>query len=172
VRWKRQIQDDHLPKVRLLRKYIVKGLLILPVYRVLVKNICLMGCAHRASSEAKLPTDVGTVRISRGFQRSGPKNWTVGFSRIPLPRTGPVAAFPPWWLLSAPQAAALLNIKPATLQSWRIRGEDPDPVPPRHLHSIQGNPVYCRYGRYATFGREPHPDLVSRSLSRTNAFTF
>lgn len=53
---------------------------------------------------------------------------------------------PPWWLLSAPQAAALLNIKSATLQSWRIRGEGPDPVPPMYLHPTQGNPVYYRYG--------------------------
>jgi hypothetical protein len=53
---------------------------------------------------------------------------------------------PPWWLVSAPQAAALLNIKPATLQSWRIRGEGPEPVPPMYLHPTQGNPVYYRYG--------------------------
>ncbi|MDR6266599.1 helix-turn-helix domain-containing protein [Roseobacter sp. N2S] len=53
---------------------------------------------------------------------------------------------PPWWLLPSPQAAALLNIKPATLQSWRIRGEGPDPVPPMYLHPTQGDPMYYRYG--------------------------
>lgn len=53
---------------------------------------------------------------------------------------------PPWWLLPAPQAAALLNIKPATLQSWRVRGEGPDQVPPMYLFPTQGNPVYYRYG--------------------------
>lgn len=53
---------------------------------------------------------------------------------------------PPWWLLPSPQAAALLNIKPATLQSWRIRGEGPEPVPPMYLHPTQGDPMYYRYG--------------------------
>ena len=47
---------------------------------------------------------------------------------------------PPWWLLPSPQAAAFLNIKPATLQSWRIRGEGPEPVPPRDV--VQ----FCRGG--------------------------
>lgn len=53
---------------------------------------------------------------------------------------------PPWWLLPSPQAAAFLNIKPATLQSWRIRGEGPNPVPPMYLHPTQGDPMYYRYG--------------------------
>ena len=53
---------------------------------------------------------------------------------------------PPWWLLPSPQAAALLNIKPATLQSWRIRGEGPEPVPPMYLLPTQGDPMYYRYG--------------------------
>lgn len=53
---------------------------------------------------------------------------------------------PPWWLLPSPQAAALLNIKPATLQGWRIRGEGPEPVPPMYLLPTQGNPMYYRYG--------------------------
>ncbi len=53
---------------------------------------------------------------------------------------------PPWWLLPSPQAAALLNIKPATLQNWRIRGEGPEPVPPMYLHPTQGDPMYYRYG--------------------------
>ncbi len=53
---------------------------------------------------------------------------------------------PPWWLLPSPQAAALLNVKPATLQSWRICGEGPEPVPPMYLHPTQGDPMYYRYG--------------------------
>ena len=51
---------------------------------------------------------------------------------------------PPWWLVSAPQAAALLNIKPATLQSWRIRGGGPEPVPPMYLHPTQGSRPQAR----------------------------
>jgi hypothetical protein len=53
---------------------------------------------------------------------------------------------PPWWLLPGPQAAALLNIKPATLQQWRVRGYGPTPVPPMYLRPTQGDPLYFRYG--------------------------
>lgn len=52
---------------------------------------------------------------------------------------------PPWWLLSAPQAAALLNVSPATLHAWRVRGEGPEAVPPMYLRKTQGNPIFFRY---------------------------
>lgn len=53
---------------------------------------------------------------------------------------------PPWWLLSSTDAAALLNIKPATLHSWRIRGHGPVPYPPMYLKPTQGRPLYYQYG--------------------------
>jgi hypothetical protein len=52
---------------------------------------------------------------------------------------------PPWWLLAAPRAAALLNVTSATLQNWRVRGEGPEPVPPMYLKPTQGDPIYYRY---------------------------
>lgn len=58
---------------------------------------------------------------------------------------------PPWWLLSAPQVAALLNVTSATLHNWRIRGEGPDAVPPMYLKPTQGDPVYYRYGDVRTW---------------------
>ena len=45
---------------------------------------------------------------------------------------------PPWWLLSSPQAAALINVTPATLHMWRTRGEGPPAVPPLFLKPAQG----------------------------------
>ncbi|GGD19469.1 hypothetical protein GCM10011358_00060 [Sinisalibacter lacisalsi] len=53
---------------------------------------------------------------------------------------------PPWWLLSSTDAAALLNIKPATLHSWRIRGHGPRAYPPMYLRPTQGRPLYYQYG--------------------------
>lgn len=53
---------------------------------------------------------------------------------------------PPWWLLSSTESAALLNVKPATLHSWRIRGYGPPPYPPMYLKPTQGNPLYYQYG--------------------------
>ncbi len=53
---------------------------------------------------------------------------------------------PPWWLLSSPQAAALLNVTSATLHNWRVRGEGPKPVPPMYLKPTQGDPIYYQYG--------------------------
>lgn len=53
---------------------------------------------------------------------------------------------PPWWLVSAPQAAALLNVTPATLSNWRICSEGPQAVPPMYIRPTQGNPIYYRYG--------------------------
>lgn len=53
---------------------------------------------------------------------------------------------PPWWLLSSPAAAALLNVTPATLHNWRVRGEGPAAVPPMYLRPTQGNPIYYQYG--------------------------
>lgn len=53
---------------------------------------------------------------------------------------------PPWWLVPSTAAAALLNVKPATLISWRIRGYGPPPYPPMYLKPTQGRPLYYQYG--------------------------
>ncbi|MAP15424.1 MAG: hypothetical protein CMH86_11265 [Oceanibulbus sp.] len=53
---------------------------------------------------------------------------------------------PPWWLLSSPQAAALINVTPATLHIWRTRGEGPATVPPLFLKPAQGDPIFHMYG--------------------------
>ena len=53
---------------------------------------------------------------------------------------------PPWWLITSADAATLLNIKPATLSSWRIRGHGPTPFPPMYLRATQGRPTYYQYG--------------------------
>ncbi|MGR3608690.1 MAG: helix-turn-helix transcriptional regulator [Sulfitobacter sp.] len=58
---------------------------------------------------------------------------------------------PPWWLLSSPQAAALLSVTSATLHNWRVRGEGPEPVPPMYLRKTQGNPIYYRYSNVRTW---------------------
>lgn len=58
---------------------------------------------------------------------------------------------PPWWLLSTPQAAALINLRPATLSAWRIRGEGPPIVPPMYLKPIQGNPIFYQYGAFRSW---------------------
>lgn len=52
---------------------------------------------------------------------------------------------PPWWLLSSPAAAALLNVTSATLHNWRVRGEGPTVVPPMYIRPTQGDPVYYQY---------------------------
>lgn len=61
---------------------------------------------------------------------------------------------PPWWLVSTPQAAALLNMKPATLQHWRVRGEGPEPVPPMYLRPTQGDPVYYIYANIRSWAAQ------------------
>lgn len=53
---------------------------------------------------------------------------------------------PPWWLVSSTDAAALLNVKPATLHSWRARNQGPKPFPPMYLRPTQGRPFYYQYG--------------------------
>lgn len=53
---------------------------------------------------------------------------------------------PPWWLVSSTDAAALLNLKPATLHSWRARNQGPKPFPPMYLRPTQGRPLYYQYG--------------------------
>jgi len=61
---------------------------------------------------------------------------------------------PPWWLLSSPQAAALLNVTSATLHNWRVRGEGPAAVPPMYLRSTQGDPIYYLYGLVRSWAAE------------------
>lgn len=53
---------------------------------------------------------------------------------------------PPWWLLSSPQAAALINVTSATLHVWRVKGKGPPIVPPMYLKPTQGDPVFYQYG--------------------------
>jgi hypothetical protein len=52
---------------------------------------------------------------------------------------------PPWWLLSSTQAAALINVTPATLHYWRTRGEGPTTVPSLFLKPTQGDPIFYVY---------------------------
>ncbi len=61
---------------------------------------------------------------------------------------------PPWWLLSSPQAAALINVAPATLQYWRTRGEWPAAVAPMLLKPAQGDPVFFVYGTLRSWAAE------------------
>ncbi|MDF2235108.1 hypothetical protein P2H44_21330 [Albimonas sp. CAU 1670] len=61
-----------------------------------------------------------------------------------LPEVWP--SIPPWWLLSTPQVAALINLTPATLSAWRIRGEGPPHIPSMYLKPAQGQPVFYQYG--------------------------
>jgi hypothetical protein len=61
---------------------------------------------------------------------------------------------PPWWLLSSPQAAALINVTPATLHYWRTRGEGPATVPSLFLRKTQGDPVFYIYGVLRTWAAE------------------
>lgn len=58
---------------------------------------------------------------------------------------------PPWWLVSSTDAAALLNIKPATLHSWRARDQGPKPYPPMYIRPTQGRPLYYQYGALRTW---------------------
>lgn len=57
----------------------------------------------------------------------------------------------PWWLVSSTEAAALLNVKPATLHSWRVRGFGPPVVPPMYLRPTQGKPLYYQFGALRTW---------------------
>jgi hypothetical protein len=52
----------------------------------------------------------------------------------------------PWWLLPSTEAAALLNVKPATLHTWRVRGYGPPVFPPMYVRPTQGNPLYYQFG--------------------------
>lgn len=61
---------------------------------------------------------------------------------------------PPWWLLSSPQAAALINVTPATLHYWRTRGEGPATVLPLFLKPAQGDPVFHMYGTLRSWAAE------------------
>lgn len=61
---------------------------------------------------------------------------------------------PPWWLLSSPTVAALLNVTPATLHNWRVRGEGPAAVPPMYLKPTQGDPIYYQYGVVRSWAAE------------------
>ena len=61
---------------------------------------------------------------------------------------------PPWWLLSSPQSAALINVTPATLHYWRTRGEGPETVPSLFLRKTQGDPVFYIYGVLRTWAAE------------------
>jgi hypothetical protein len=61
---------------------------------------------------------------------------------------------PPWWVLSSPQAAALLNVTSATLLNWRVRGEGPSAVPPMYLKPTQGDPIYYIYGEVRSWAAE------------------
>lgn len=61
---------------------------------------------------------------------------------------------PPWWLLSSPQAAALINVTPATLHYWRTRGEGPTAVAPLFLRPAQGDPIFHQYGTLRAWAAE------------------
>jgi hypothetical protein len=80
---------------------------------------------------------------------------------------------PPWWLLSSPQAAALLNVTSATLHNWRVRGEGVTPIPPMFLKPTQGDPIYYQYGAVRSWAAErigisySMDDQCSDFLSRT-----
>lgn len=63
-------------------------------------------------------------------------------------------AIPPWWLLSSPQAAALINVTPATLHYWRTRGEGPTTIPPLFLKPTQGDPIFHMYGILRSWAAE------------------
>ena len=52
----------------------------------------------------------------------------------------------PWWLVSSTEAAALLNVKPAALHTWRFRGFGPPVFPPMYVRPTQGCPLYFQYG--------------------------
>lgn len=49
---------------------------------------------------------------------------------------------PPWWLVSCPDAAAILNVRPATLR----RPEGPPIYPSLYLKPTRGNPFWYQYG--------------------------
>ncbi|WP_420557658.1 hypothetical protein [Roseovarius sp.] len=76
-------------------------------------------------------------------------NKHIGASLFKDTSTWPV--IPPWWLLSSPQAAALLNVTSATLQVWRVKDLGPPIVPPMYLKATQGDPVFYQYGALRTW---------------------
>ena len=61
---------------------------------------------------------------------------------------------PPWWLLSSTQAAALINVTPATLHYWRTRGEGPATVPTLFLRPTQGDPIFYVYAVLRSWAAE------------------
>ncbi|WP_288942909.1 hypothetical protein [uncultured Roseovarius sp.] len=71
-------------------------------------------------------------------------NNTMGASLFRDTSQWPV--IPPWWLLSSPQAAALINVTSATLHVWRVKGKGPRIIPPMYLKATQGDPVFYQYG--------------------------
>src|SRR6056297_1807130 len=60
-------------------------------------------------------------------------------------------SIPPWWLLSSPQVAAILDLTPATLHIWRTNGKGPKFIPPMCLKRRQGDPVYYQYSTLRTW---------------------
>lgn len=61
---------------------------------------------------------------------------------------------PPWWLLSSPQVAAILDLTPATLHIWRTKGKGPKFIPPMCLKRRQGDPVYYQYSTLRTWAAQ------------------
>ena len=57
----------------------------------------------------------------------------------------------PWWLVSSTEAAALLNVRPTTLHTWRVRGFGPPVFPPMYIWPTQGNPLYYQFGALRTW---------------------
>lgn len=61
---------------------------------------------------------------------------------------------PPWLLISAPLVAACLQVKPETLNAWRIRGKAPEAVSTALIRPTQGNPLYYRLGQVKKWAAE------------------
>jgi hypothetical protein len=57
----------------------------------------------------------------------------------------------PWWLVASTEAAALLNVNPTTLHTWRTRGYGPPVVPPMYVRPTAGKPLYYQYGALRTW---------------------
>jgi len=53
-------------------------------------------------------------------------------------------ALPPWWCISTPVVAALLNLNPLTLIKW-ILSKGPRFIPTIHLRRAQGNSYFYRF---------------------------